>query len=88
MAFIMRSALLSLEICIGINKPVDKGDLVDTDCHSFKNVCQRVRRNQASMEGPSTIGKYSSSIFPMKSKQEFKRGLCWDLRCSVYLQAI
>lgn len=37
MAFIKRkSALLSLEICKGINKPVDKGDLVDRDCLDFR----------------------------------------------------
>jgi len=40
------------------------------------------------MEGPRTVGKYSSSIFSMKSKQQFKGGLCWDLCCSVYSQAI
>lgn len=37
MAFAFRrSALLSLENCKGINKPVDKGDVVDTDCLDFQ----------------------------------------------------
>lgn len=36
MAFIRRSAFLSLEICKGINKSMDKGDLVDTDCLDFQ----------------------------------------------------
>lgn len=36
MAFIRRSAFLSLEICKGINKSTDKGDLFDTDCLDFQ----------------------------------------------------
>lgn len=41
----------------------------------FKNICRRVSRNQESVEGPSTTGKYSSNIFSAKSKQQFKKGL-------------
>lgn len=50
----------------------------------FRNIFQSIRRNQASTEGLCPVRKYSSNIFSMKSKQQFRRDLC----CSVYLWKI
>lgn len=72
MAFIMRrSTLPSLEICKGINKPVDKDDLVDARCLDFQKHLPKGQK-------PSICGRswHSWEIhFLLKSKQQFKRSV-------------